>query len=91
MRYLEGYSLRRWTWEHYENQLEVKLGYHHWELDRVHEEQLELMSLAKRKMVSEMDPNERKWLETIVWARRLCKYEELKEVNQGYFEYIKQL
>jgi hypothetical protein len=70
VRYLEGYSLRRWTWEHFENQLEIKQSCHQWELERVYNQQLELMSLERRKMVSGQDPKERKWLETIVWLKR---------------------
>lgn len=82
MRYLEGYSLRRWTWEHFENQIEIKQGYHQWELDRVYNDQLELLSLERRKMVSEQDPNERKWLEVTILAGRFTR--RMDEIQKRY-------
>lgn len=59
MRYLESYCIRRWLWGHYENQLKVRLFWHQWEIDRVHEEQLELMELQRKRLVSEMRHEER--------------------------------
>jgi hypothetical protein len=70
VRYLEAYSLRRWMWEHYENQLKKRLFWHEWEIERVYQEQMELMSLKDRKLVSEMDPDERKWLQVLILAER---------------------
>jgi hypothetical protein len=66
----------------------MKREFHHqWQIDRVYEEQRELMSLERRKMVSEMDPGERKWLNCLIWARTLCTQEEVKKANEAYVQY----
>lgn len=54
-----------------EEQLKRKTLLHNWEEDRECDRLLELMSLSERKIVSEMQPDEKLWLESEIAAKNI--------------------
>lgn len=82
VKYSSSLSLRRWTWEHIEQQLKIRVGWHEWEVERVCEEQCGILRLRELQSVSRLDPDFKKWLEAVLWAKQFDK--KIQRTEKGF-------